>query len=246
MHEYAIYFRVLTVGNVGGYLTNFYKLDSKEGSKSEFAFVYKKKIKHQGKDGNFERLTDALDYLLGNSEPSTLLSNKEQFESSSYSKYWCQVAVAHTFRFPALLSYAFPKKSPYLEFFNYGQLKLKEKGVIDLIGKKYLEITTTCIGDQQTKKALSLVKLTSLFSIVALGIAVSVITFILEWLWKRPHLINDNHKGQSFEDKLECRDEELREAYISMGFKWGISDQESFIADLNNIFERQMALKSTV
>ncbi len=207
--------------------------------------VYYKKIQPQGPDGNFARVGDALDYMLGNSEPATLLTYKEEFESMNYSKYWCQAAVAHTFRFPILLSYAFPKKSPYFEFFSYGQLKLKERGIVDLIRRKYLEMEMACTHNEQTKTtALNLTKPTSLFAIVVLGIVVSVNIFILEWLWKRPRLINVNHQEQSFEDKLECRDEQLREAYISLGFKWGITNHDGFVADLNNIVKRQMALKS--
>ncbi len=232
-------------------MANFYNFEAGEGT-SEFGRVYFEKILKNPNTylGSFG---STLGHLLAADEPSTLLFIKEVM--SFLGEDHCKTTIAYEFSFPAKVSVAFPKNSPFHEIFNYGILKMMESGYLESMLKKHLK-NSDCYNDGRSDKedtngnSLGLVKLSSLFVIIGAGIVLSAVTLTLETVnatvYKTPgHLLvskpkaNEATKVQTIiEVEGRYSDGDLNMFMI----KWGISDFDSFRIDLKELLQRNPGL----
>ncbi len=224
-------------------MANFYNLEAGEGT-SELARVYFEKIK-KSEDVHLGPYKSSLRHLLVTDEPSTFLFMKEIMPFLG--EDLCKTAIAYEFNFPAKVSLAFPKKSPYHEIFNYGLLKMMESGFLESALKKHLENPNNCYNGGGSDKektngnSLGFVKLSSLFVIMGAGIVLSAITLILEAINATINKISAND-GESLNEATKVQT--ISEGPSAGGdlnvlmMKWGISDVHSFRTDLKQLLQR--------
>ncbi len=180
--------------------------------------------------------------MLTEEEPATFFYIKEGM--IYLQDYHCQITKVFESRQPNLLSFAFPKNSPYLGFIDYHLLKLMEQGTMSLLKKKYLDVDFDCRDDDQDV-SLSFVKLVSLFAILGTGVVSSVILFACEIFFKdhyKDHTSSKSSKpdlemtGGSEADLIEPPYDDRLKKFM---FKWGVSNRSAFLLD----FEQLLKLK---
>ncbi len=142
--------------------------------------LYEQKLKPMGKKGEFPSIEAAFDHMLASSgEPITFLGLKEVFVY--FPQYHCKIMELWAQHYPGLISFGFPKDSPYRESMNHQLLKLVEEGLLQIQGQRHLEIVEKdCEIDDDV--SLSFVKFISLFAVLGTGVAASVLMFVAEKL----------------------------------------------------------------
>ncbi len=194
------------------------------------------KIVHQGDVGAYYDYAEMLEGLATSSEPTAALFDKGIL--SRFPEYHCKIAVAYKFPQPSYVSLAFAKSSPYTELFRYELLKMSEQGLLDIINQEHRDIKTEC-EELARDTPLSIVKLISLFGILATGMAGAVIMIVFEVLFKRT-LIDEMSiqvPGANFM-KVGAPTEDKREDEVQRFlFKWGKQGQDAFIMDLHRLMK---------
>ncbi len=158
-----------------------------------------------------------------------------------FPEYRCSIEEVFASRYPSHLSYGFPKGSPYRDLINYQLLKIVEEGGLDVLHKRHVEDRLECSdADDDADVSLSFTKLVSLFAILGLGIACSLLLFFSEGL-----LGTFGHGGEKESDDPDPAQQQQQnktfsayeQGLKSVLLKWGVSGGEdnrgSFEADLD-------------
>lgn len=210
-----------------------------------FFRLYNKKIYLQNRSGEFLSMPTLFDTLLNSKRPVAFLTVKETM--MHFPEYFCDITEAIVSSQPLHRSFAVPKNWPYKDLFNFSILKMFERGTLNLMHKKYLELDMNCLDDHDTDRSLSLVKLVSLFAVLGTGIISSLLFIVIEiyfstkvkgshsaWLTKQTTKLSskiivgsdnsEQKKSLEFEDELK-----------KIMFKWGILNREAFLDDYSKL-----------
>ncbi len=208
-------------------MANFYSPHDAFGV-SEWTKLSNELIEPFGTKHQFWKTPDAIDDLLSTDIPTAMLFFRENIA------FWvgerCLLTEAYSNNFPAQVSLAFPKKSPFTEFMNYQIFKLWENGNMSTLKKEHLQLGQYCNDHEKKAKSLSMKKLTSLFSILFTGFSVSLMLIVIEHIAKRA--IPTKNISQTDPEKiknLEALDRLLRD--------FGVLNQHEFKMELDNILK---------
>jgi hypothetical protein len=98
----------------------------------------------------------------------------------------CDLTFPWKQRRPDYVTMAFPKTSPYLPFFKKASERLREKGVLSKLGKKWLAPNPKC--PPSPVESLSLYKVATVFFLWLAVNLVVVIIFLMECLLKKNYI----------------------------------------------------------
>ncbi len=225
------YLRVIYIGHLDYYLANFYSPHNSLGV-SEWVKLSNEKIVPLKRKYQYESVLLAIDELHSTEIPTIFWFFKENIV------YWvqeqCLLTEAYSNTFPAQVSFAFPKRSAYMEIMNYQIMKLWENGAMNTLKRKHLLLSQYCKGSEKNAKSLSIKKLTSLFTVLFVGFTVSLILVVIEQL-ARKVLISKNLSETGYNVKhegVEPLDRLLKD--------FGISDQDKFKKELCLILQHNI------
>nr|CAH0101879.1 unnamed protein product [Daphnia galeata] len=103
----------------------------------------------------------------------------------------CNLQLAKEGFMPTATSFALPKNSPYTKTINRGLLELQQIGLIDFWDTWFRPMPPQCNGKDPTKtsgnklSALSFKNLTGAFLLLAVGLSLSLLVFLLEQIYYR-------------------------------------------------------------
>ena len=127
--------------------------------------------------------SDAIDSIIKKKE---LLTAYFTIEAINYYSKSCQLKVAWTSSERYDASFAFPKNSPLLPFFKYAYGKIKQSGALYRINEKWkLTGKSSNCNSKDSLSPISFNKIVSLIGLLVCGIILSIITMVVENIYRR-------------------------------------------------------------
>ena len=215
-------YRLITIGG-GGLLINYF-VTAEEGS--VLNQVYRKFLAQE--DYEATKGQTVLETLREVEQSDDLLAFFFIEQSVGfYSEFQCSLSVPWKTHFPNLLSLAFPKGSPYRQFFQMKLLQHQEKGTVPLLRKKWVKSWDDVVcSPKEEALGLGLEKLIGLFGLLGLAGSLSVLLCLIE-LFSRLGAKNSAEKGT----ELDYFRSPVESAGKVLALKYGILQKEDFLRD---------------
>ena len=126
---------------------------------------------------------DAINTIMKKKE---LLTAFYPLEAMNYYSKPCQLKVAWKSSEKLQYSFAFPKNSPLVPFFKYAYGKIKQSGALYRINEKWKQTGNPSNCDSNDSMSpISFNKIVSLIGLLVCGIILSIITMVVENIYRR-------------------------------------------------------------
>ena len=126
---------------------------------------------------------DAINTMMKKSE---LLTAYFSIDAMIYFSKPCQLKVAWKSSEKIQNSFAFPKNSPLVPFFKYAYGKIKQSGALYRINEKWKQTGNPSNCDSKDSMSpISFNKIVSLIGLLVCGIILSIITMVVENIYRR-------------------------------------------------------------